>query len=93
MYAGSLVPAYKGVKKADGSDVAHEETTKPLLRKTKWGPDLTQDSTVRKGRALAYQTRVDQITQLMESGSLASLSRKEKSSISGVDAPEHDDKV
>ena len=55
--SGSLVPAYKGVKKPkpEGGDVANEETTKQTQRKTKWGPDLTQDATVRKGRALAYQ--------------------------------------
>lgn len=41
-----------------------------MQRNTKWGPDLTQDLAVRRGRALAYQTRVDQITQQLKLGSL-----------------------
>ncbi|KAM7459719.1 hypothetical protein LguiA_036713 [Lonicera macranthoides] len=35
-----------------------------------WPLTITPDPTVRKGRALAYQTRVDQITQQLRSGSL-----------------------
>lgn len=53
--SGSLVPVFRGSKKPGGADVASEESTKQVLRKTKWGPDLTQDAFVRKGRALAYQ--------------------------------------
>ncbi|CAK9151517.1 unnamed protein product [Ilex paraguariensis] len=53
-----------------GSEVVNEESAKQVQRKTKWGPDLTQDAAVRKGRALAYQTRVDQITRKLNSGKL-----------------------
>lgn len=53
--SGSLVPIFRGNKKPGGADVANEESTKQVLRKTKWGPDLTQDSFVKKGRASAYQ--------------------------------------
>ncbi|XP_060196749.1 uncharacterized protein LOC132626045 [Lycium barbarum] len=66
--AGSLVPVFRVGKK--GSDSVNEDSTKQVQRKTKWGPDLTQDTTVRKARALAYQSRVDQITQLLSSRSL-----------------------
>ncbi|XAR60447.1 hypothetical protein NMG60_11033833 [Bertholletia excelsa] len=68
--SGSLVPIFRGGKKTGGSDVVNEENVKLVQRKTKWGPDLTQDSAVRKGRALAYQTRVDQITKQLNSGIL-----------------------
>lgn len=53
--SGSLVPVFRGSKKIEGSDATSEESTKQVLRKTKWGPDLTQDAFVRKGRASAYQ--------------------------------------
>lgn len=52
--SGSLVPVFRGSKKRDADSIT-EEATKQVHRKTKWGPDLTMDSTVRKGRALAYQ--------------------------------------
>lgn len=52
--SGSLVRVHKGTKKGD-ADLMNEEANKQAQRKTKWGPDLTMDSTVRKGRALAYQ--------------------------------------
>lgn len=68
--SGSLVPVSRGSKKQEGNDVESDESTKQVHRKTKWSPDLTQDASVRKGRALAYQTRVDQITQLLNSGIL-----------------------
>ncbi|KAF3946723.1 hypothetical protein CMV_027041 [Castanea mollissima] len=67
--SGSLVPIFR-VKKLEGGDAADEESTKVVQRKTKWGPDLTQDAAVKRGRALAYQTRVDQITQQLILGSL-----------------------
>ncbi|KAL4591349.1 hypothetical protein LXL04_004308 [Taraxacum kok-saghyz] len=66
--SGSLVPVFRGSKKPGGADVEDEKTTKQVLRKTKWGPDLTQDAFVRKGRASAYQTRLEQITQQLNSG-------------------------
>ncbi|XP_076923282.1 uncharacterized protein LOC143585361 [Bidens hawaiensis] len=68
--SGSLVPIYRAKEKAGGTDVESEESTKQILRKTKWGPDLTQDAFVKKGRASAYQTRLDQITQQLKSGIL-----------------------
>ncbi|KAL6953551.1 hypothetical protein U1Q18_045144 [Sarracenia purpurea var. burkii] len=68
--SGSLVPIYRGGKKAGGSVVANEESTKQVQRKTKWGPDPSLDAAVRKGRALAYQTRVEQITKQLNSGCL-----------------------
>ncbi|KAF5930141.1 hypothetical protein HYC85_031014 [Camellia sinensis] len=49
--SGSLVPIFRGGKKPGGSDAVNEESTKQVQRKTKWGPDLTQDAAVRKGRA------------------------------------------
>ncbi|XP_020583132.1 proline-rich extensin-like protein EPR1 isoform X2 [Phalaenopsis equestris] len=68
--SGSLVPIFRGGSKADTGSVVKEENTKQVQRKTKWGIDLTQDANVRKGKALAYQTRVEQITQQLKSGSL-----------------------
>ncbi|CAK9176635.1 unnamed protein product [Ilex paraguariensis] len=68
--SGSLIPIFRGGKKPGGSEVVNEESAKQVQRKTKWGPDLTQDAAVRKGRALAYQTRVDQITRKLNSGKL-----------------------
>ncbi|KAG0453050.1 hypothetical protein HPP92_025714 [Vanilla planifolia] len=59
-----------GGSKVDIGSTVKEETTKQIQRKTKWGTDLTQDAAVRKGKALAYQTRVEQITQQLKSGSL-----------------------
>lgn len=67
--SGSLVPVFRGPKKGD-ADSINEEATKQVQRKTKWGPDLTTDNTVRKGRALAYQTRMDQISQQLTLGFL-----------------------
>ncbi|XP_048327687.2 SH3 domain-containing protein C23A1.17 isoform X1 [Ziziphus jujuba] len=66
--SGSLVPIFRGAKKLGGSDSFIGESNKQVQRKTKWGPDLTQDTAVRRGRAFAYQqTRVDQITQQLKS--------------------------
>ncbi|XP_057956416.1 uncharacterized protein LOC131149728 isoform X2 [Malania oleifera] len=55
--SGSLVPIFRGGKKAGGSDAADEESAKQVQRKTKWGLDLTQDAAVRRGKALAYQLK------------------------------------
>ncbi|KAG0454152.1 hypothetical protein HPP92_025456 [Vanilla planifolia] len=68
--SGSLVPIFRGGSKVDIGSTVKEESTKQIQRKTKWGTDLTQDAAVRKGKALAYQTRVEQITQQLKSGSL-----------------------
>ncbi|MCL7037879.1 hypothetical protein MKW94_027404 [Papaver nudicaule] len=67
--AGSLVPAIRP-RKTESRDAPKEEVIKPTKRKTKWGADLTEDAAVRKGRALAYQTRVDQIGRQLKSGAL-----------------------
>ncbi|GMH07557.1 hypothetical protein Nepgr_009397 [Nepenthes gracilis] len=40
------------MKKSEDSDAANEESFKQMQRKTRWGPDLTQDASVRRGRAL-----------------------------------------
>ncbi|XP_022890671.1 splicing factor 1-like isoform X2 [Olea europaea var. sylvestris] len=81
--SGSLVPVFRGGKKGDSYTV-NVEGTKPVQRKTKWGPDLSMDTIVRKGRALAYQTRVVQITQQLsletEDSLLASRFQDKKSS-------------
>ncbi|XP_020242354.1 branchpoint-bridging protein isoform X1 [Asparagus officinalis] len=68
--SGSLVPIFRGGSKADAGTDVKEESSKQVQRKTKWGADLTQDAAVRKGRALAYQTRVEQITQQLKSGAM-----------------------
>ena len=53
--SGSLVPIFRGGKKPGGIDTANEDNMNQIHRKTKWGPDLTEDAVVRRGRALAYQ--------------------------------------
>ncbi|KAG6790963.1 hypothetical protein POTOM_000072 [Populus tomentosa] len=67
---GSLVSIVKGSKKPGSKDAVNGESTnqEQVQRKTKWGPDLTQDASVKRGRALAYQIRVDQIVQQLELG-------------------------
>lgn len=57
--SGSLVPIFRGKKKPGGTDVEDKESSKQVLRKTKWGPDLSQDAFVKKGRASAYQVLQD----------------------------------
>lgn len=68
--SGSLVPIFRSGSKVDSGSMVKEESSKQVQRKTKWGLDLTQDATVRKGKTLAYQTRMEQITQQLKSGSL-----------------------
>lgn len=57
--SGSLVPVLKGAKKPGSNDVdsavTEEKSVNKAPRKTKWGPDLTEDTGVRRGRLLAYQ--------------------------------------
>ncbi|KAK8544338.1 hypothetical protein V6N13_056120 [Hibiscus sabdariffa] len=65
---GSLVPIFRGGKKPGGNAAANKDNMDQSQRKTKWSLDLTQDAAVRRGRALAYQARVDQITQQLKSG-------------------------
>ncbi|CAN4114102.1 unnamed protein product [Withania somnifera] len=85
--AGSLVPVFR-VGKKGASDSVNGDSTKQVQRKTKWGTDLTQDTTVRKARALAYQSRVDQITQLLASRSLEGESSRD--SLSASPAKDHE---
>ncbi|CAA0834197.1 RNA-binding KH domain-containing protein [Striga hermonthica] len=65
--SGSLVPIHRGTKKGD-AELVNEEATNQVARKTKWGPDLSLDTCVRKGRALAYQTRINQISEQLTLG-------------------------
>lgn len=53
--SGSMVPIFRGGKKLGSGDGTNEESTKVVQRKTKWGPDLTQDAAVRRGTVLSYQ--------------------------------------
>lgn len=53
--SGSLVPIFRVNKKLGGNESANGENDKQTQRNTKWGPDLTQDTAVRKGRLIAYQ--------------------------------------
>ncbi|CAG7872479.1 unnamed protein product [Brassica rapa] len=65
--SGSLIPIFQRGGGGAGKD--NGTLAKLGKRKTKWGPDLTQDVAVKKGRVLAYQQkRLDQITQQLESG-------------------------
>ncbi|XP_054778676.1 uncharacterized protein PB18E9.04c isoform X2 [Prosopis cineraria] len=65
--SGSLVPIFKGAKNHGATGTTKEESSKQMHRKTKWGPDLTQDAAVRRGRTLALKIRVDQITHQLKS--------------------------
>ncbi|KAL2332591.1 hypothetical protein Fmac_013804 [Flemingia macrophylla] len=64
--SGSLVPIFRGAKKHGLTGAINEETSKQIERRSKWRPDLTQDATVRRGKVLALQIRVDQITRELE---------------------------
>ncbi|KAG6491313.1 extensin-like [Zingiber officinale] len=79
-HSGSLVPIFRAGGKSDGSS-AKEETAKSVQRKTKWGPDPTLDAAVRKGRVLAYQIRLEQITEQLKSGVLETTDDQSPSSI------------
>ncbi|MQM07321.1 hypothetical protein Taro_040161 [Colocasia esculenta] len=68
--SGSLVPIVRGGGKVETGDERKEDNSKQVQRKTRWDADLSQDAAVRKGRSLAYQTRLEQITQQLKSGSL-----------------------
>ncbi|XP_028801558.1 splicing factor-like protein 1 isoform X3 [Neltuma alba] len=65
--SGSLVPIFKGAKNHGATGTTKEESSKQIHRKTKWGPDLTQDAAVRRGRTLALKIRVDQISHQLKS--------------------------
>ncbi|CAH8267242.1 unnamed protein product [Arabidopsis lyrata] len=71
--SGSLVPIFqRGNTTLGGASDTNTGLPSKLgkKRKTNWGPDLSQDIGVKKGRFLAYQKRLDQITQQLESGTL-----------------------
>lgn len=53
--SGSLVPIFRGAKKDGVSGAINEESSKQIERRSKWGPDLTQDAAVRRAKALALQ--------------------------------------
>uniref|UniRef100_A0A1J3D7R9 Branchpoint-bridging protein n=1 Tax=Noccaea caerulescens TaxID=107243 RepID=A0A1J3D7R9_NOCCA len=75
--SGSLIPIFQRGKAPGGSDTDNGLLAKLGKRKTKWGPDLTQDTAVKKARVLAYQKRLDQITQKLESGALEAEANRE----------------
>lgn len=54
--SGSLVPVFRGAKKHGVTGGAvNEESSKQIERVTKWGPDLTQDASVKRAKAMALQ--------------------------------------
>lgn len=53
--SGSLVPIFRGAKKDGFTGVINEENSKQIERRSRWGPDLTQDTSVRRAKALALQ--------------------------------------
>nr|VDD38832.1 unnamed protein product [Brassica oleracea] len=59
--SGSLIPIFQRGGGGAGKD--NGALTKLGKRKTKWGPDLTQDVAVKKARVLAYQVRIEAIHQ------------------------------
>ncbi|KAF7102267.1 hypothetical protein CFC21_103427 [Triticum aestivum] len=91
------IPGSMIIRKVEAPTVPKEENPKPLKRNTKWGPDLTSDPAVRKAKALAYQTRVEQITKELTSGALViggnegSLITVKGSSSDGADNPKENE--
>ncbi|KAL1199572.1 Splicing factor-like protein 1 [Cardamine amara subsp. amara] len=83
--SGSLIPIFQRAKNLGGSDT----TTKLGKRKSNWGPDLTQDTSVKKCRVLAYQKRLDQITQQLESGTLEAETNRSLTYQNNSDIAEH----
>lgn len=53
--SGSLVPVFRTSDKADSIKTIKEESNNQVQRKTKWGIDMTQVTSIKKGRLLAYQ--------------------------------------
>jgi len=60
--SGAMVPVGRGGGKLETNDSKKDEEVKQPQRKTKWGIDLTQDAAVKRGRALAYQVALSDIT-------------------------------
>ncbi|GAU28656.1 hypothetical protein TSUD_159380 [Trifolium subterraneum] len=52
---GSLVPILRGAKKDGVTGVINEESPKQIERKSRWGPDPTQDASVKRAKVLALQ--------------------------------------
>ncbi|KAK3120774.1 hypothetical protein QOZ80_8BG0641610 [Eleusine coracana subsp. coracana] len=96
--AGSLV-IRGSTTKNETPTVYNEEHKKHVQRKTKWAPDLSLEPAVCKGRALAYQIRLDQITKQLKSGAVkmgkieGSLTTAEGSNYDDVDSKENEGKV
>ncbi|CAI8597981.1 unnamed protein product [Vicia faba] len=67
---GSLLPISRGAKKDGLTGLINEESSKQIERKSRWGPDPTQDASVRRAKVLALQIRVDQISKQLESDNL-----------------------
>ncbi|KAH9618144.1 hypothetical protein KSS87_008497 [Heliosperma pusillum] len=86
-FSGSLVPILnKSDTNTNTNDAATQQTNKHRhQRKTRWAADLTQDTTVKRGRALAYQTRVDQITEQLK---LKLTGRDDQNSNSATNVPD-----
>ncbi|CAM6032548.1 unnamed protein product [Sphagnum compactum] len=71
--SGALVPVTRNVvSKWDPTPElpTANDQGKKTSRKTKWGLDLTDDPIVKRGRALALQTRAEQIAAQLEMGHL-----------------------
>ncbi|KAL5221685.1 hypothetical protein ABZP36_026398 [Zizania latifolia] len=86
---GSLVARSNAKNEAPAAAASKEDNAKHVQRITKWGPDLTLDPSVRKSRALAYQTRLVQITKELKSGALET--RENEGSISTARDSNSDD--
>ncbi|KAJ4785212.1 Branchpoint-bridging protein [Rhynchospora pubera] len=63
--SGSLIRTSKGSTK-NGSNSAIEDSTKQSQRKTKFSSYFIPDTSVRKRKALVYQTRLDQISKRLK---------------------------
>jgi len=64
--SGSLVPIFRGATKHGVTGAINEESSKQTERKSKWGPDLTQDATVRRGKALALQVILESFQKTLQ---------------------------
>lgn len=53
--SGSLVPVFRTSHKTDSTKNIKEESNSKVQRRTKWGIDMTQHTSIKKGRLLAYQ--------------------------------------
>ncbi|KAF0899540.1 hypothetical protein E2562_020747 [Oryza meyeriana var. granulata] len=69
---GSLVARSNAKNESPSASSSSKEDSNAthVHRNTKWGPDISLDPAVRKSTASAYQTRLEQITKELKSGSL-----------------------